>query len=150
MGGPQSGIFMPKDELPGLKVVAPQGLGPPAYPDSPWIELIPGSGVWSPKSDFPKRFSSLRNHWGPPTTRNGYWDRGYGFLLSSFGPPNNVRTKRRADSRRSPVHLPPLGTPKARLTIRRHWFCAVLPLGLTHVVLCDKATVVSRRSPEAR
>lgn len=51
--GPRSGIFVPENELPGVKVYSPGALGPPVYPDDPYMELIPGSGVWAPQSDFP-------------------------------------------------------------------------------------------------
>ncbi|MEB3023427.1 MULTISPECIES: hypothetical protein [Mycolicibacter] len=51
--GPRSGIFVPQNELPGVKVLSPGALGPPMYPHDPYVELIPGSGVWAPQSDFP-------------------------------------------------------------------------------------------------
>lgn len=52
--GPRSGIFVPENELPGVKVLAPGELGPATTgDDGTYIELIRGSGVWAPKNDFP-------------------------------------------------------------------------------------------------
>ncbi|MBS4730538.1 hypothetical protein MSM1_20175 [Mycobacterium sp. SM1] len=56
--GPRSGNFVRSDELPGLKIQEPGGLGPaPTYDANgnrvPYIELGPGTGAWAPKSDFP-------------------------------------------------------------------------------------------------
>lgn len=56
--GPRSGIFVRSDELPGMQVRTPGGLGPaPTYDGHgnpvPYLELGKGSGVWVPQNDFP-------------------------------------------------------------------------------------------------
>jgi hypothetical protein len=55
--GPGSGNFVRSDELPGVQVLKPGGLGPaPFYEhgnEVPYIELGPNTGVWVPQTDFP-------------------------------------------------------------------------------------------------
>ena len=56
--GQYSGNWVRSDELPGMKVLPPNGVGPaPVYDNHgnevPYIELGPKTGVWAPQSDFP-------------------------------------------------------------------------------------------------
>lgn len=50
--------FVRSDEIPGVKVLPPNQLGPAPFYDEhgneiPYVELTPKSGVWVPQSDFP-------------------------------------------------------------------------------------------------
>lgn len=75
--GPRSGIFVPKNELPGVKVLAPGELGPAVTGDGgTYIELVPGSGVWAPKNDFPQATFQPPGAQGPAMHREwlpGIW-----------------------------------------------------------------------------
>ncbi|WP_083866547.1 MULTISPECIES: DUF4226 domain-containing protein [Mycobacterium ulcerans group] len=64
--GPRSGIWVPKNELPGVTVHTPDSVGPPNYAHDPVIELIPGSGVWAPEDNFPHAIIQTPGTLGPP------------------------------------------------------------------------------------
>lgn len=77
--GPRSGIFVPKDEIPGVQVYGPGALGPPVQPSDPYIELIPDSGVWVPKSDLPDARFYGPGALGPPAHQE--WLPGSGIWI---------------------------------------------------------------------
>lgn len=100
--GPDSGIFVRADEVPGAVIKQPGEPGPPGGltpRGDQWgyIELRPHSGVWVPDTNFPDARFPPPGQFGPPGFReylpgSGIWVWRDNMIPEPLAPPNPNRT----------------------------------------------------------